>query len=213
MRTRERTVAESLALGSERPRLESSSCYERLGACGGCLGHPPACLLSCERGCHVDFRGSLLPEPGGGCRCCDGHPVSPPTLPNLSCPHLSASYFLPPRPHTTEEGGWDGEACTGPAWPGQAEGQDQGPPRAKARRLVSPLRPAGPCILLPPRARMTDGPPRKGHCLRSSCVFGGGGRGGAPSERSLGPCLAFGGLDLTSNWTLFWLLRMGSFRS
>lgn len=89
--------------------------------------------------------------------------------------------------------------------PGATQGQ--------ARRLASPVRLAGPCILLLPRARMTDGPPRKGHRLQSSCVFGGGGWGGTPSERSFGPCLVFGGLDLASNRTLFWLLRMGSFRS
>lgn len=35
--------------------------------------------------------------------------------------------------------------------------------------------------------------------------------GGAPSEHLLGPCLELGGLDLASNWTLFWLLKMGRF--
>lgn len=35
--------------------------------------------------------------------------------------------------------------------------------------------------------------------------------GGAPSEHSLGPCLGLGGLDLASNRTLFWLLKMGRF--
>ena len=67
---------------------------------------PPARLLSCKWGCHVDFRGSLLPAPGGDFRCRDGHPVSPPPsltfptliyLPLISCPHV-------PRPQKKEVG-------------------------------------------------------------------------------------------------------------
>lgn len=67
---------------------------------------PPARLLSCEWGCHVDFRGSLLPALGGGYCCCDGHPVSPSPsltfpplvyLPLISCPHV-------PTPQKEEAG-------------------------------------------------------------------------------------------------------------
>lgn len=161
----------------------------------------------------MDFKRSPLCSTGGGCHCRDGCPVpSPlPSWPFLAAAPFSLFISSPSHPHPTEEGGWDEGGSTG--WPGQAEGWDQGPSPGQRRRLASPLRPSGPCIRLLPLARMTDGPPRKGHCLRSSCVFGGGGRAGVSSEPSLNPCLAFGGLDLASNRTLFWLLRMGRFRS
>lgn len=131
----------------------------------------------------------------------------PPSPPNLLTPpplHMSGIEEAPMRKGLRHR----------PGEPKTDRRPGQGPPQGQGRRPASSLRPAGRYARLLPQAGMTDGPRRKGHCLGSSgSVLGGGGRGGAPSERSLGPCLAFGSPDLDSNWTLFWLLRMGRFRS
>lgn len=148
----------------------------------------------------------------GSCPCCYDCPLlATPSLPDLPSPtrrQLSLPSTSPPHVRKRRLR-WGGVCVTSP---GEA-GTDGRPPQGQGRRPASPAGPAGPCVRLLPQARMTDGPRRKGHCLGSGCVFGGGRWGGAPSERSLGPRLGFGGLGLASNRTLFWLLKMGRFGS
>lgn len=181
-------------------------------------GPSPALTFS-ETGCHVDSRSHVSSALHSTRVAVTTVQLSSPLHPhhNLlsSTPGVSLliPFTSPPRASERKEARMRKGVCDWPLrgperWKTQA-GATPGP----GREAASPPRPAGASVRLLLRARMTDGPQRGGHCLQGSCVLGGGGRGGAPSERSLGPRLAFGSLNLDSNRPLFWLLRMGRFGS
>lgn len=170
----------------------------------------PARLLSCEWGCHVDFKGVLLPALGVAIAAVMAilSPSPPPNFSSLVYLPL-ISLYVP----TTEGGGWVGEAFTGPAWPGQAEGVGTRGHPGPSKELAS-LSLAGPCSLLLPLSQNDRWPPpRKGHCLQSSCVWRRAGGVGRLPERSPLPMQHLGAWTCQQPDFILVTKDTGSFRS
>ena len=97
-------MAESPALGSERPRLESLLCHEPLGAQGGGGLSQPSPIFSATSEAATWISGAhSCAAPGVAVTALMAVLSPPPSLPGLSSPHLSPSLFPPPHSPTPQK--------------------------------------------------------------------------------------------------------------